>query len=147
MPTLHVIVCSTRKGRVGLGVGQWFVERAKQHGRFDVELIDLLAVNLPMLDEPHHPRLHQYQHAHTKAWSAIVARADAFVFVTPEYNYSAPPALINALDYLYVEWFYKAAAFVSYGGVSGGTRGVQMSKGVVTSLKMMAIPETIAIPF
>ena len=32
------------------------------------------------------------------------------------------PALLNALNYVYVEWNYKPAAFVSYGGVSGGRR-------------------------
>jgi NAD(P)H-dependent FMN reductase len=43
-------------------------------------------------------------HEHTKRWSAIVSRADAFVFVTPEYNYGSPPSLVNALDYLLREW-------------------------------------------
>src|SRR6476646_7299425 len=125
MSLVQVFVVSTRKGRSGAAIARWFVERAKQHRKFDGELIDLQAVNLPLVDEPNHPRLRQYQHAHTKAWSATVARADAYVFVTPEYNFSAPPSLINALDYLYSEWHYKAVAFVSYGGVSGGTRSVQ----------------------
>ena len=119
MSHLQVIVASTRKGRSGLGVAQWFLDRTKQHGKFDVELIDLQAVNLPLLDEPNHPRLRQYQHAHTKSWSATISRADAYVFVTPEYNFGPPPALINALDYVYLEWNYKPAGFVSYGGVSG----------------------------
>ena len=147
MPHLQVIVASVRKGRQGIGVAQWFVERAKQHGKFDVELIDLQAVNLPLLDEPNHPRLRQYQHAHTKAWSATVTRADAFVFVTPEYNYGSPPALINALDYVYGEWHYKPVGFVSYGGVSGGSRSVQMTKQIVTTLKMVPIVEAVTIPF
>ena len=49
--------------------------------------------------------------------------ADAFVFVTPEYDYGPPAALVNALQYLVHEWSYKPAALVSYGGVAGGTRG------------------------
>lgn len=147
MPHLNVVVASTRKGRAGLAVAEWFIKMATQHGKFDVELVDLLAVNLPMLDEPNHPRLRQYQHAHTKAWSATVARADAYVFVTPEYNYGSPPALINALDYVWAEWQYKPAGFVSYGGVSGGLRSVQMTKQILTTLKMMPIPEAVALPF
>jgi NAD(P)H-dependent FMN reductase len=147
MSQLQVIVASTRKGRSGLAVAQWFLERARQHGQFTVELVDLQAVNLPLLDEPNHPRLRQYQHAHTKAWSASVSRADAYVFVTPEYNYSAPPALINALDYVYMEWNYKAAGFVSYGGISGGTRSVQSLKQTVTALKMMPMVEAVNVPF
>jgi NAD(P)H-dependent FMN reductase len=147
MPLLQVFVVSTRKGRAGAAVAQWFLDRAAQHRKFDVELVDLQAVNLPLLDEPNHPRLRQYQHAHTKSWSATVGRADAFVFVTPEYNYSAPPSLINALDYLYAEWHYKAVGFVSYGGVSGGTRSVQMTKLLVTALKMVPMVESVTVPF
>ena len=95
--------------------------RAQAHRVFDVQMIDLKQVNLPLLDEPNHPRLQKYEHDHTKAWSAD-QNSDAFVFVTPEYNYGPSPALLNALDYLYNEWNYKAAAFVSYGGSSGGLR-------------------------
>jgi len=72
---------------------------------------------------------------------------DAFLFVVPEYNYSMAPSLANALDYLFWEWQYKPVGFVSYGGVSGGTRGVQMAKQIVTTLKMMPIPEGVIIPF
>jgi len=76
-----------------------------------------------------------------------VDTADAFIVVTPEYNFSAPPALVNALDYLFVEWQYKPMGFVSYGGVSGGTRAVQMIKQIVTSLKIVPMVEAVGIPF
>ena len=144
---LQIVIVSTRPGRKGEGVAKWFDARARAHGGFDVELVDLAEVNLPLFDEPEHPRFKRYQHEHTKRWSERVARADAFVFVTPEYNYSAPPSLVNALDYLAHEWAYKPVGFVSYGGVSGGTRSVQMSKLQVTALKMMPIPEAVSLPF
>jgi len=147
MLNLQVIVASTRPGRLGPLVAAWFYGYAREHGKFDAELVDLAAVALPLYDEPKHPRFGQYEHAHTQAWSAIVDRADAFVFVTPEYNFSPPPSLVNALDYLSREWAYKPVGFVSYGGVSGGTRGVQVTKQIVTALKMMPIPEAVAIPF
>ncbi|MBS2027706.1 MAG: NAD(P)H-dependent oxidoreductase [Deltaproteobacteria bacterium] len=144
---LEVFICSTRPGRVGLPVGAWFEEQARAHGKFEVARVDLAEVNLPMMDEPKHPRLQQYEHAHTKAWSETVKSADAFVFVTPEYNYGMPAPLLNALDYLLHEWAYKPAAFVSYGGVSAGTRSVQMAKQVLTTLKIMPIPEAVSVPF
>ena len=147
MPTLSIIFTSTRDGRVGFPVAEWFLGRAKAHGQFAVELIDLKEINLPLLDEPNHPRLRKYVHEHTRQWSARVQRSDAFAFVTPEYNYGPSPALLNALDYLYHEWNYKAAAFVSYGGVSGGIRAVQATKLVVTTLKMVPLVEAVAIPF
>jgi NAD(P)H-dependent FMN reductase len=147
MPNLTVVIGSTRPGRAGLPIAQWFVGRAAAEGSFDVTVADLAEINLPMFDEPNHPRLQRYTHEHTKRWSRIVAAADAFVFVTPEYNYGYPAPLKNAIDYLNEEWKYKPVGFVSYGGVAAGTRAVQQLKGVVTTLNMMPIMEAVAIPF
>lgn len=147
MHTLKVIITSTREQRAGPSVAQWFVEEARRHGKFAVALVDLKEVNLPLLDEPNHPMKRMYQHEPTKRWSKMVEEADAFVFVTPEYDFGMPPAMLNAIDYLFSEWNYKPAGFVSYGGVSGGTRSVQMAKQVLTSVKVMPIPEAVSIPF
>jgi NAD(P)H-dependent FMN reductase len=147
MLTLQVFAASTRDARKGVDVWRWFLHQARTHAKFAVEAVDLAEINLPVFDEPRHPRLGQYEHDHTKRWSAIVNRADAFVFVTPEYNYGPSPSLVNALDYLHKEWLYKPVGFVSYGGVSGGTRGVQITKQIVTALKMMPMFEAVAIPF
>ena len=143
---LHTIICSTRPGRVGPAVARWFHDFAEKHGKFDATLVDLAEFKLPVYDEPMHPRMQKYEHEHTKRWSASVAAADAFVFVTPEYNYGPPPSLVNALNYVYVEWNYKPCGFASYGGVSGGLRAVQMTKQIVTTLKMMPMVEAVAAP-
>jgi NAD(P)H-dependent FMN reductase len=146
MPKLQTIIVSTRPGRIGPAIANWFHDFAKAHGKFDAELIDLADFNLPIYDEPHHPMRRQYVQEHTKKWSASVNAADAFVFVTPEYNYSPPPAFVNALDYLFWEWQYKPVGLVSYGGVSGGLRSAQAAKLQLTTLKMMPIPEGVALP-
>lgn len=143
---LQIIICSTRPGRVGPAVARWFDGFARTHGKFKPQLIDLAEFNLPVYDEPVHPRMQQYEHEHTKRWSRSVAAADAYVFVTPEYNYSPPPAMVNALDFVYKEWNYKPCGFVSYGGVSGGLRAVQAAKLQVTTLKMMPMVEGVAVP-
>jgi NAD(P)H-dependent FMN reductase len=145
-PKLYVIVASTRDGRQGRAVADWAFEQVLQHDRFDAELVDLKEVNLPLFNEPRHPRLRQYEHAHTQAWSARIEKGDAFVIVTPEYNYGSPPSLLNAFDYLVHEWAYKPVGFVSYGGLAAGTRSVQMTKQVLSALKMVPIPEGVAIP-
>jgi NAD(P)H-dependent FMN reductase len=147
MPKLHVILASTRPGRAGEPIADWFVELAAEHGAFEVELVDLADVALPFLDEPNHPRLRRYEHDHTKAWSARIDAADAFVFVTPEYNYGYPATLKNAIDFLHFEWQHKPVGFVSYGGVAAGTRAVQQLKQVVTTLKMLPLFEAVSIPF
>lgn len=147
MRRLQVITASTREDRKGPFVAAWFLERARRHGRFEVEPVDLAEVDLPLFDEPKHPRLREYRHAHTKDWSARVERADAFVVVTPEYDHGPPASLVNALQYLVHEWAYKPMAFVSYGGVSAGTRGVEVTKLIATTLRMMPIFEAVSIPF
>ncbi|HEY4025281.1 MAG TPA: NAD(P)H-dependent oxidoreductase [Candidatus Dormibacteraeota bacterium] len=147
MPNLMVVIASTRPGRVGLPVGRWIHQRALDHGAFDVDLVDLAELALPFMDEPHHPRLRRYQHEHTKRWSARVARAGAFVFVTPEYNHGYNAPLKNAIDYLIHEWEHKPVGFVSYGGVAAGTRAVQQLKPVLSSLKMTPVIEAVYIPF
>jgi NAD(P)H-dependent FMN reductase len=147
MPKLHVILASTRPGRAGEPIADWFTARAREHGAFDVELVDLADVALPLMDEPNHPRLRRYEHQHTKDWSERINAGDAFVFVTPEYNYGYPAPLKNAIDYLHFEWQHKPVAFVSYGGVAAGTRAVQQLKQVVTTLKMFPLFEAVSIPF
>jgi NAD(P)H-dependent FMN reductase len=147
MPRLTVIITSTRPGRAGSSIGHWFVERARTHSAFEIRVVDLAELDLPLLDEPKHPRLRQYTQPHTIEWSAIVEASDAFVLVTPEYNYGYPASLKNAIDYLHEEWKHKPVGFVSYGGVAAGTRAVQQLKQVVTSLSMMPVNEAVAIPF
>ena len=147
MPKLTIVIASVREGRGGEAIARWFIERAQQHGTFEVQVADLKELNLPILNEPHHPRLKKYVHESTKQWSAIVDGSDAFVFVTPEYNYSTPPALVNALDTVYHEWTYKPVGFVTYGGISGGLRAMQMTRMMVTGFKMMPMVEAVNIPF
>jgi NAD(P)H-dependent FMN reductase len=143
---LHTVITSTRPGRMGGMIGDWFHASATAHGGFDAELVDLATFNLPLYDEPHHPMRRQYEKDHTKTWSASVNAADAFVFVVPEYNFSAPPSFVNALDYLFWEWQYKPMAVVGYGGVSGGSRAAQTARLQASTLKMMPIPEGVLLP-
>jgi NAD(P)H-dependent FMN reductase len=144
---LTIVVASTRPGRVGLPVSQWFERQAVAHGGFEIGVADLAELKLPLMDEPSHPRLRAYTRQHTKDWSAIVDASDAFVFVMPEYNHGYIAPLKNALDYLHAEWMYKPVGLVSYGGVAGGTRAAQMIKPVLAALRMVPITSAVVIPF
>jgi NAD(P)H-dependent FMN reductase len=147
VPHLQIIIASTRPGRAGERFGLWFADEARRHGGFDVEVVDLAEVKLPFFDEPKHPRLGDYVHQHTRDWSERVSRADAFVFVTPEYNHGYNAVLKNAIDFLHHEWRDKPVGFVSYGGVAAGTRAVQQLKPVVVAVKMVPVFEAVNIPF
>jgi NAD(P)H-dependent FMN reductase len=146
-PTLMIVIASTRPGRVGLPVAEWFAAAAAEHGAFELDLVDLAELGLPFMDEANHPRLRRYEHEHTKAWSQRVEAADAFVFVMPEYNHGFTAPLKNAIDFLHEEWRFKPVGFVSYGGVAAGTRALQMLKPVVSALKMLPVTEAVNIPF
>jgi NAD(P)H-dependent FMN reductase len=146
-PVLQIIIGSTRPTRVGGKVGRWFYQAAVEHGGLDVEIVDLAEVDLPIFNEPKHPRFGEYEYQHTKDWSATISRADAYVFVIPEYNHGVNAATKNAIDYLHKEWAYKPVGFVSYGGVAAGTRAMQMVKQSMVALRMTPVFEAVNIPF
>jgi NAD(P)H-dependent FMN reductase len=146
MPLLQVIVASTRPGRVGRTVAEWFAAEAEEHGGLDVELVDLAEVDLPLFDEPKHPRLQEYEHDHTRRWSETISRGDAYAFVMPEYNFGYNAALKNAIDFLWREWNDKPVALVGYGGVSGGLRAMTVLKPVLTAVRLRYVAE-VPIPF
>jgi NAD(P)H-dependent FMN reductase len=146
-PRLEIVICSTRPGRVGLPVGEWFVERATEHGAFELGVTDLLELDLPFLDEAGHPRHGNYELGHTQEWSERVSAADAFVFVMSEYNHGYAAPIKNALDFLHREWSYKPLGFVSYGGPGAGTRAVQLLKPVATDLRLFPVVESVNVAF
>jgi NAD(P)H-dependent FMN reductase len=146
-PKLLIVIASTRPGRIGLPVANWFVEQASAHDGFELQLVDLYELDLPLLDEPNHPRLREYTKEHTKAWSETVDGADAVVFVTAEYNHSYTAALKNAIDYLHHEWRHKPLGFVSYGGVAAGTRAMQALKPVAIAVALVPVVAAVNIPF
>ncbi len=147
MYNLKIISSTVRPGRKGPLIMNWIAGIAKENGNFNVETLDLGEINFPMMDEPNHPSLQKYLHDHTKQWSATIAEADAFIFVTAEYDYNYPAPLRNALEYLFHEWSYKAAGIVSYGGISAGTRAANNLKNDLATFKMVALTEAVNFPF
>jgi NAD(P)H-dependent FMN reductase len=144
---LKIIIASTRPGRVGPTVARWVDEYARAQGKFEVELIDLAELGLPLFDEPRHPVLQQYEHEHTKRWAQIVGSGDAFVFVTPEYDYFPPASVVNAIQYLSREWTAKPAGIVSYGGISAGLRAGQVLRQLLSNLNVVALSQSVPVPF
>lgn len=147
MYKLKIISSTVRPGRKGPVIANWIAEAAKNTGNFDVEFIDLGELNLPLMNEVHHPILKKYEHEHSKQWSAKIDEAEVFIFVTAEYDYGYPSPLRNALEYLSQEWGYKAAGIVSYGGVSAGTRAANSLKGDLATLRMVPVTDAVNIPF
>lgn len=135
MIRIAIIVGSTRPGRKADTIARWIHDIARKRSDAEFEIVDIKDYDLPLLDEPIPPSLHQYSQQHTKTWSAKISAFDGFIFVTPEYNHGTSAALKNAIDYLYQEWNNKAAGFVSYGS-AGGARAVENLRLVMGELQI-----------
>ncbi|PHH74439.1 hypothetical protein CDD82_4936 [Ophiocordyceps australis] len=144
---LALVTCSTRPWRLNPFITSYVYEcispLAPSH--VSINIIDLANPVLPLFDEPgipaHAPAddgaatTGYYVHAHTREWSLTVRRYDGFIFVTPQYNWSIPAGLKNALDYLYHEWTGKVAGIVSYGSRGGGKAAGHLGQ-VLEGLRM-----------
>ena len=93
MLTLNIITVSTRPGRIGPAIAKWVAEFAAGHSDFKIVPIAQAEINLPLLDEPNHTVMRNYQHEHTKIWSKLIESGDAIIFVTPEYDFFAPASV------------------------------------------------------
>ena len=140
-----IIVGSVRPGRIGLPIAEWV--RATAAPTWQIDFVDLAELALPFMDEPNHPAVRKYTKQHTLDWSVRVDAADAIIMVTPEYNHSYSPALKNAIDFLGQEWWRKPVGFVSYGGVSGGTRGVVGLEPAILTVGMVRTGASVELPF
>ncbi|OSC96688.1 flavo protein [Trametes coccinea BRFM310] len=154
--TIAVVTCSTRRPRLNPFVSAYVHQilaaaAASTSPSVSVELLDLADQALPLYDEPAVPAklppadpTPHYAHQHTRAWSATARRYDAFVFVTPQYNWSIPASLKNALDYLFHEWTGKPAAIVTY-GTRGGVKAADHLRTVLLGLRMSPVPTSVAL--
>ena len=143
MTDVLIIIASTRSVRVGGAVGQWVEARVAASAGLEARIVDLRELDLPMMDEPKHPRLKDYTRQTTWQWSATVEAADAIVLVMPEYNHSFTAPLKNAIDYLHAEWAGKPIGMVSYGGISAGSRAVVALQPVLVNLGARLLPANV----
>lgn len=139
--SLALIVASDREGRFGPVVADWFRTRLAGREDFTVTVVDLAEVDLPTsLSHDPSPAVR----AELAKVSPVLAAADAFVVLTPEYNHSFPASLKNLIDRHYTEWQAKPVGFVSYGGVSGGLRAVEQLRQVFAEMHAVTVRDTVS---
>jgi NAD(P)H-dependent FMN reductase len=145
--SIAVIIGSTREGRFSDKAAGWIAHELGKVPDVDVRLVDLRDHPLPFFDSPAAPmRLGgKYPHAAVQEFAAVIAKADAFVMVAPEYNHGYTAVLKNAIDWLYGEWISKPVGFVSYGN-AGGARAVEQLRQVVVEMRMLPIKAGLHIP-
>ncbi|RZS34233.1 NAD(P)H-dependent FMN reductase [Herbihabitans rhizosphaerae] len=142
---LAVILGSVRKSRFGPTAASWFTGQAREHGRFEVDVIDLAENPLPA-ELP--ADIHTLGDADGRSDELValyerLAAADAFVVVTPEYNHSFPASIKHLIDWHYMVWRAKPIGFVSYGGIAGGMRAVEQLRLVFAELHAVTVRDTV----
>jgi NAD(P)H-dependent FMN reductase len=159
---IAIITGSTRAVRIGPQVAKFVNEvleanLASPKGKdatFTLSQVDIATFKLPVFDEAvvpaTVPMFAQFEHEHSKAWSAEISKYDGYVrirprfplstpctftpflgperdanhsqvIVTAEYNIGIPAAVKNAVDYLYNEIKGKPFLIISYGILGGGS--------------------------
>jgi NAD(P)H-dependent FMN reductase len=143
---LHIIIGSTRPGRAADLVAPWVIDRAQNHGGFDVEVLDLRDWALPMFAETFETvgdfKNPTYSSPVVRSWNHKIAEADAFLVVTPEYNHSVPAVLKNAIDSVFLSFAFrnKPIAVVGYsGGMGGGVRAIEHLAQIAVEAEMVPL--------
>jgi NAD(P)H-dependent FMN reductase len=148
MTVISVIVGSTREGRFSEKPAKWILQHLKKREGVDARLLDLRDFPMPFFDQqatPATPGRPPYKQEVVKRWTTAIGESDAFVFVTPEYNYGTSAVLKNAIDWVYPEWNRKPVAFVSYGS-AGGARAVQQLRETAIEVQLAPIRSSVHIP-
>jgi NAD(P)H-dependent FMN reductase len=153
MLALKLIIGSTRDGRAADLVAPWLIKRAHTHGAFEVEVLDLRDWPLPMFQETiatigdrNDPT---YSDPIVKHWNQTIKSADAFIFLTPEYNHSIPGVLKNAIDNVFVSYGFRntPSGFVGYsGGLAAGVRAVEHLAHMLIESDSVPLRNTVIIP-
>lgn len=148
-----VVLGSTRTAgppfptNLGARVGE-FVAKAILNRGHSVDIINPITEDLPLLQKP------QFAYASGKspiALDALATRlkdAHGYVMITPEYNHSASPALLNLLNHFGSSIFsFKPSAIVSYSaGQWGGTRAAHSLRPVLSELGCLPVSAMIHVP-
>lgn len=146
---LVIIIGSVREGRFGPVVASWVADRAREHGGFEVEVVDLADAELPLSLPAASPKVAGDNYPRPEGMKVVTAQldeADAFIVVTPEYNHSYPASLKALIDWHFTQWTAKPVAFVSYGGAAGGRHAVLHLENVLTELHAVTIRDGLAFP-
>ena len=140
-----VIYGSYRSNRMGIRLAHYLVSRLQTRG-IDVELIDAKAIGLPILDRMYKEYARGSAPEALETLATKIRAADAFVFVTGEYNWGMQPGLKNLTDHFLEEWFWRPAAIASYSaGRFAGVRSALVWHGTLSEMGMIVISSSLAV--
>lgn len=136
---------SYRSDRAGIRLANYIVSELCSRGD-DAELIDAKVIGLPILDRMYKEFAPGTAPSGMQELAAKIKSADAFVFVTGEYNWGMQPGLKNLTDHFLEEWFWRPAAIASYSaGKLAGARASVMWHGTLSEMGMVVVSSTLAV--
>jgi len=140
-----VLYGSYRIDRKGIRLADFAVRKLRERGD-DAELIDAKAIGLPILDRMLKEYAPGTAPAAMESLGAKIREADAFLFVTGEYNWGVQPGLKNLTDHFLEEWFWRPAAIASYSaGRLSGTRASYAWHNTLSEMGMIVISSTLTV--
>ncbi|KAG4440549.1 hypothetical protein IFR05_003965 [Cadophora sp. M221] len=154
---IGVIIGSTRPNRIGDQVAalvKSILEGASSETALPspptLSIVDIASFNLPIFNETIMPAMvpaqGEFAYEHSKAWSAEIAKYDAYVFVTAEWNFGIPGGTKNAIDYLYHTWIGKPVMIVSY-GIMGGLSASDALKKTLAGMHLQVMDTRVSLTF
>lgn len=142
---IPVFYGSYRSDRMGIRLATYIVEGLGKRGE-NPELIDAKAIGLPILDRMYKEYPKGEAPPAMESLAQKIRAADAFVFVTGEYNWGVQPGLKNLTDHFLEEWFWRPAAIASYSsGRLAGTRSNSAWHLTLSEMGMVVISSTISV--
>jgi NAD(P)H-dependent FMN reductase len=143
---IPVIYGSVRRERKGIH-GARFVARMLRGRGHEAPLIDPLEHPLPLLDLMYKEYESGGAPEAMESLARIYRAADAFVFVTGEYNHGIPPAMKNQIDHFLETWFWRPAGIACYSaGPFGGVRAAMQMRCVLGEVGLVTVPSILAMP-
>jgi NAD(P)H-dependent FMN reductase len=136
---------SYRADRKGIRLANYLVSGLARRGDLP-ELIDAKVIDLPMLDRMYKEYAAGAAPPAMETLAGKIRSADAFLFVTGEYNWGMQPGLKNLTDHFLEEWFWRPAAIASYSaGRLSGARANSLWHGTLSEMGMVVISSTLAV--
>ncbi|CAN5201643.1 NAD(P)H-dependent oxidoreductase [soil metagenome] len=143
--SIPVFYGSYRSDRMGIRLADYIVTGLAARGD-KPELIDAKAIDLPMLDRMYKEYPKGEAPPAMEKLAETIRDADAFVFVTGEYNWGMQPGLKNLTDHFLEEWFWRPAAIASYSaGRLAGARANSMWHPTLSEMGMVVISSTLTV--
>jgi len=135
-----------RPVRVGDRVAKFLKGQVERRGHEVICVVD--PVKFPLLEKPHFAYAKRDCPAFLESIAKDIERSDAYVMITPEYNHTASPGLMNTLNHFGSSLFsFKPSAIVSYSqGQWGGVRAAHALRAPLSELGCLPVSSMIHIP-